>query len=77
VKDKEEIRLKGEDQPLAHAAQRGHPALLEFFRRRRDGADGEGVAHSEPLQRLSEHSRRQRLEIDDDIGQLRHRASLE
>jgi hypothetical protein len=61
---------------LAHAMQPGDAPPFDLADRRRRRAHQEGVADSQPLERLVEHSRRERFEIEHDVGEFRHASLL-
>ena len=72
MQHEEEVFLEPEHEPFAHPPQPLDALPLERRRRRLDGPDDEGIADAKPFQRLRDHTRRQCLEVDDNVRQLGH-----
>ena len=71
-----QVVVEREDDALAHAPQCRHALPLEAFWWWLDRPDDEGIPDPNPLQRLPDNSRRQCLQIDDDVGELGHCRSV-
>ena len=72
VDDQEEIALEGDDETLAQAVQSGHPAAMGGRERRIERAQDEWAGQSHPLERGAADAQVERLEVDGNVGQLRH-----
>jgi hypothetical protein len=64
------IRIEGQDDPLADAANGANDLSLKGVDRRIDRAQNEGAVEREALEAAPDDVARQRLEVDDDVGQL-------
>ena len=65
-----QIGVKGQDDPLADAADAANDPSLKGVDRRIDRAQNEGAVKCEALEAAPDDVARQRLEVDDDVGQL-------
>ena len=65
-----QIGVKGQDDPLADAADAANDLSLKRVDRRIDRAQNEGAVECEALEAAPDDVARQRLEVDDDVGQL-------
>jgi hypothetical protein len=70
VDDKKELVVEGEDDTLADAAHAADDLRLDGVDRRIDGAQDERAVEREPLEAASGDVARQRLEVDDDVGEF-------
>ena len=64
------IRTECEDDALADAADAANDLSLKRVNRRIDRAQNEGAVECEALEAAPDDVARQRLEVDDDVGQL-------
>src|SRR5215472_3060743 len=64
VEDEEQPVLEHEDQPLALTPERGHPLAGSGPQRWIGGANQRRPTHADSLQRLAQHARGQRLQVD-------------
>ena len=62
--------IEHEDDPLADAADAANDLSLKGVDRRIDRAQNERAVELEPLKGTPDDVTRQRLEVDDDVGQL-------
>src|SRR6185295_20388395 len=73
MEHREQLALEAEDDALAETPEAHDPAPGEAGEGRLDGAQQEGTAEPDRLQRLPLEARPQRLQVDLEIGKLRHR----
>src|SRR5207253_2830901 len=72
----EQSTLEDEDDPLAEPANLEHAPSAGCAERRVERAHHERTRDANPLQRLTGHARRDRLDVDGDVRKLRHAAVL-
>ena len=65
-----EILIEGQHNPLADAAHAANDLTVDDVDRRVDGAQDEGAVQREPLEAASDDMPRQRLEINDNVGEF-------
>jgi hypothetical protein len=70
-----EVPLQADDDSLPSAAQRGDDLTFDFGNGRGDASEQKGSADSHTLQSLVKQPRLQRLEVDLNVGELRHRGA--
>ena len=70
--DEEEVVLEAEDDALAEPAERDDRATDDGGDRWIDGAQEERAREAHRLERLAENARREALEVQLDVGVLRH-----
>jgi hypothetical protein len=70
VDDEEEIGVKREDDTLADTPHAADDLALNGIDRRIDRAENEWTVENETLEAASDDVTRQRLEVDDDVGEL-------
>ena len=77
MEHEEQVVLEDEHQPLALPAERASPAFPVASRSGGSAVRStNGAAHADPLQRLAERRAVERLEVDGDVGILRHGDTL-
>jgi hypothetical protein len=74
VQDEEEPPVELEDHALAQPADPADAAAFGAGDRRRDGTDEEWAGHPHVLERVTRHTGREAVDVDEDVGQLRHGA---
>jgi hypothetical protein len=77
MKHHEEVVLQCQDEALAEPAKAHHLLAGNGSDRRVHGAEYPGAAEANLHQWPRSHDRLEPFEIDDDIGKLRHRGSLQ
>ena len=70
VDDEKQIVVEGEHEALADAAHTANGLGMNGSERRIDGAQDEGAVQGDPLEAAADDVARQRLEIDDDVGEF-------
>ena len=70
--DEEELAFESEDDPFAEAPEGDDFLAGQLGGGRLDRAEDERIGEPELFQRMAEHARLQRLEIDGDVGKFRH-----
>jgi hypothetical protein len=68
--DQKQILIEGQHDALADAADAAHGAAVEDVNRGVDGAEDERAVEREPLEAATDDVARQRLEVDDDVGEF-------
>ena len=76
VDDDEELALEGQDDALAEPLDADRRAGPRPRRRRRHRAQQERMADADALEAMADDLGRQPLDVDADVGQLGHRASV-
>ena len=76
VQDEEQLAVELEDDPLAHPPQADDRASFDGGDRRLQRAHEERIADPQPLERLVQHPRGERFEVERDVGQFRHASLL-
>ena len=64
------ILIEDQHDPLADAADAAHDLAVDDVDRRVDGAEDEGAVQREPLEPASDDVPRQRIEVDDNVGEF-------
>ena len=64
------IPIEGQHDPLADAADAAHDLTVDDVDRRVDGPEDEGAVQREPLEPASDDVPRQRIEVDDNVGEF-------
>ena len=72
VDDEKQIVVEGEDDALADAAHAADDRAVDRVDRRIDRAEDERAVEREPLEAAADDVARQRLEVDDDVGEFGH-----
>ena len=72
----EAIAVDADHDPLAEPLDRLDDRAGELLRRRRHRAQHERARDPDPLERLADDQRAQALDVDRDVGELGHRASI-
>ncbi len=62
--------VEHEDDPLADAADAANDLTVDDGDGRVDGSEDEGAAQREPLEPASDDVPRQRVEVDDNVGEF-------
>ena len=75
VDDEEELPVERDHDAFSEAAQARHPPADRGVERRIDRAEQERARQAHPLEPGPDDSRLQRLDVNDDVGELRHRTS--
>jgi hypothetical protein len=70
VDDQKQIGIEHEDQPFADAADAADDLTVEDVDWRVDGPEDEGAVQREPLEPASDDVPRQRIEVDDNVGEF-------
>ena len=68
--DQKQIRLEHQDNPLADAADAANDLTVDDVDGRVDGPEDEGTVQREPLEPASDDVPRQRVEVDDNVGEF-------
>ena len=76
VQHEEQLALELEDDTLADSANAQDSLPFRRSDGRGDAAQHEGVQEAHALERAPREAAFQMLDIDDDVGQLRHRGSF-
>jgi hypothetical protein len=71
VDDEEKIGIKGEDDALADTPHAADDLALDCVDRRINCTEDEGAVKDETFEAASDDVTRQRLEVDDDVWELR------
>ena len=72
VQHDEEIVFHGEDDPLADPPKPDHASAFDCAHRRLDRPDEERVADSQAIERLVQHTGRERTQIQLNVGEFWH-----
>ena len=72
MKDEEQIAGKAEDDPLAQSANFQDRLALRRGDWRIDRAQQKRAGQTDFLERLSEHARAERVDVDENVGKLGH-----
>jgi phage-related minor tail protein len=75
--DREQVALETEHDALAHPASALQAEASKLGGRNAHAAQQERVLHGQPRQWATREQRGDALDVDDDIGELRHRARLQ
>jgi hypothetical protein len=65
-----EILIEGQHDPLADAADAANDLTVDGVNGRIDGPEDEGAVQREPLEPASDDVPRQRIEVDDNVGEF-------
>jgi hypothetical protein len=70
VDDQKQIGVEHQDHPLADAADAANDLTADDVDGRVDGPEDEGAVQREPLEPASDDVPRQRIEVDDNVGEF-------
>ena len=76
VQDEEQLAFQLEDDPLTEPMQRDDSLPLERRQRRIDGTQEERGGEPDPLHPMPDDTRSEGVQIQEDVGKLRHYGCL-